>query len=139
MRVLIKLFGYTFLGLLMLICGLQFVSTNTRTDEMETAATIAMSQTQTVMAEQIEDRKFNTNIAREHWTSEDEYFQYFVDSYKIQLSTDSKCNIDLLNASLDKGLLDVRVTCSYKRLDGKVATISTAKTGIVEVKENYEN
>ena len=53
MRVLIKLFGYTFLGLLMLICGLQFVSTNTRTDEMETAATIAMSQTQTVMAEKI--------------------------------------------------------------------------------------
>lgn len=132
MRILIKLFGYTLVGLLTLICGLQFVSTNTRLDEMETAATIAMSQTQTVMAEQIEDRRYGTNIAREHWTSEDEYFDYFVDSFQIQLTTDSKCSIDLLNASLEKGVLDVKITCTYNRLDKKTATISTTKTGIVE-------
>lgn len=139
MRILIKLFGYTFVGVLVLTCGLQFVSTNTRTDEMETAATIAMSQTQTVMAEQIEDRRFGTNIAREHWTSEDEYFDYFVDSFQIQLTTDSKCAIDLLNADLEKGVLDVNVTCSYKRLDGQTASMSVRKTGVVEEKTNYES
>lgn len=136
MRILIKLFGYTFVGLMTLICGLQFVSTNTRLDEMETAATIAMSQTQTVMAEQIEDRRYGTNIAREHWTSEDEYFDYFVDSFQVQLTTNSKCSIDLMNVSLDKGLLDVKVTCKYKRLDGQTATISTTKTAIVEERGN---
>ena len=69
MRILIKLFGYTLVGLLVLACTLQFVSTNTRRDELHKAATNAMTQTQTVMAEQIEDREYGTHAARLVWSS----------------------------------------------------------------------
>lgn len=135
MRALIKLYGYTMIGLLMMLCTLQFVSTNIRRDEMETAATMAMSQTQTAMAEQIEDRKYGTHTARVTWVDEDEYFQYFADSFQIQLTTNSACRLDRLDCDLEKGLLRVRVTCSYNKLNGEVGSMTVTKTGIVEQQE----
>ena len=136
MRILIKLFSYTLVGLLVLACTLRFVSTNTRRDELHKAATNAMTQTQTVMAEQIEDREYGTHAARLVWSSEDEYFNYFVDSFGIQLTTDSVCRVDMLDADLDKGLLRVKITCSYNKLNGDVGELSLIKTGIVE-KQGY--
>lgn len=136
MRILIKLFGYTLVGFFVLVCSLQFVSTNIRTQEVHKAATNAMTQTQTVMAEQIEDREYGTHAARLVWSSEDEYFNYFVDSFKIQLSTDNVCRIDMLDCDLNKGLLRVKISCFYNKLNGDVGEISLIKTGIVE-KQSY--
>ena len=70
------------------------------------------------------------------WSSEDEYFNYFVDSFGIQLTTDSVCRVDMLDADLDKGLLRVKITCSYNKLNGDVGELSLIKTGIVE-KQGY--
>ena len=132
MKVMTRIMGLAVAGFIAMIAMLQLINVDIRRDEMETITTLAMNQTQTIAEEYIADELYGTNNARKKFTSNDEYFQDYVNNFQKLVTSDCVYQIDLMYADYEKGLLDVNVTCEYKNILGQEASMSERKTSIIE-------
>lgn len=138
MRILSRILGLTAVGLFAVLICLQLINVDVRRDEMETISTLAMTQTQTIMEEQIADEIYGFNNNRKTIASNDEYFQEYVKNFQKLITSDCQYQLELMDADYEKGLLDVNVVCRYRNLAGQEKTMSLRKTNIVEAVDNTE-
>ena len=106
---------------------------NIRRGELNTAISTAMSSTQIIIQEQIEDREYGTNNRRKTISSNDEYVEEFVTNFEKLITTDTDYKVRVYGVDYEKGLLDVGVVGSFKMLNGETKTFESRKTSIIEV------
>lgn len=102
-------------------------------NELDVITSLAMNQTQIVMTEQIEDLYYHTNNARKKFYSNYEYASDFIDNLEKLKSSDARYEIEIYEADIEEGILDVNVIVHYKRINGDDVSLSTRKTMIVDV------
>ncbi|MCR0459010.1 hypothetical protein MKD03_10670 [[Clostridium] innocuum] len=132
MKALIRCFmlGMSIIILVMMFSFFQEV--NVRQDELNNIVTTAMTQTQTVIKEQIEDKQYKTNNKRYAIRNNDEYVAEFTHNLYMLKTTNSDYRITVYGVDYEKGLLDIGVESSFRMWNGKTKTFTTRKTGIVE-------
>lgn len=136
MRLLCRLFGLGFVFIISIALFSQMMMMNVRRDELNTAISTAMSSTQIIMQEQIEDQKLGTNNRRKTISSNDEYIQEFTTNFEMLVDSDTDYTVKVYGVDYQKGLLDVKVEGKFKMLNGEYKTFDSRKTSIVEVIEN---
>ena len=102
-------------------------------NELDVITSLAMNQTQIVMTEQIEDLYYHTNNARKKFYSNYEYASDFIDNLEKLKSSDARYEIEIYEADIEEGILDVNVIVHYKRINGDDVSLNTRKTMIVDV------
>ena len=102
-------------------------------NELNVITSLAMNQTQIVMTEQIEDLYYHTNNARKKFYSNYEYASDFIDNLEKLKSSDARYEIEIYEADIEEGILDVNVIVHYKRINGDDVSLNTRKTMIVDV------
>lgn len=132
MKALIRCFmlGMSIIVLIMMFSFFQEV--NVRQDELNNIVATAMTQTQTVIKEQIEDKQYKTNNKRYAISNNDEYVAEFTHNLYMLKTTNSDYHITVYGVDYEKGLLDIGVKSSFSMWNGQTKTLTTRKTGIVE-------
>ena len=132
MKALIRCFmlGMSIIVLIMMFSFFQEV--NVRQDELNNIVATAMTQTQTVIKEQIEDKQYKTNNKRYAISNNDEYVAEFTHNLYMLKTTNSDYHITVYGVDYEKGLLDIGVESSFRMWNGQTKTLTTRKTGIVE-------
>ena len=132
MKALIRCFmlGMSIIVLVMMFSFFQEV--NVRQDELNNIVATAMTQTQTVIKEQIEDKQYKTNNKRYAISNNDEYVAEFTHNLYMLKTTNSDYHITVYGVDYEKGLLDIGVESSFRMWNGQTKTLTTRKTGIVE-------
>lgn len=138
MKMLNRILGLTIAGLFCMLIVLQLINVDVRRDEMNTILTLAMTQTQTILEEQVQDDIYGTSTSRKRISSNEEYFQEFVTNFQKLITTNSNYQLELLDADYEKGLLDVNVICRYRNIMGQDKTMEVRKTSIIEAIDNTE-
>lgn len=136
MRLLCRLFGLGFVFIISIALFSQMMMMNVRRDELNTAISTAMSSTQIIMQEQIEDQKLGTNNRRKTISSDDEYIQEFITNFEMLVDSDTDYTVKVYGVDCQRGLLDVKVEGKFKMLNGEYKPFDSRKTSIVEVIEN---
>lgn len=132
MKLLVRFMGLGLITLVFIGMMLEMVALNVRADELNTITSMAISNTQIVMQEIIEDELYQTNNAR-MMLDDEKYFELFIDNLNTLISTDSIYDVKLLAIDCTKGLIDVEVDLTYQRIDGSLKTLSVRKTSIVDI------
>lgn len=132
MKALIRCFmlGMSIIVLIMMFSFFQEV--NVRQDELNNIVATAMTQTQTVIKEQIEDKQYKTNNKRYAISNNDEYVAEFTHNLYMLKTTNSDYHITVYGVDYEKGLLDIGVKSSFRMWNRQTKTLTTRKTGIVE-------
>lgn len=132
MKALIRCFmlGMSIIVLVMMFSFFQEV--NVRQDELNNIVATAMTQTQTVIKEQIEDKQYKTDNKRYTISNNDEYVAEFTHNLYMLKTTNSDYRITVYGVDYEKGLLDIGVESSFRMWNGQTKTFTTRKTGIVE-------
>ncbi len=132
MKALIRCFmlGMSIIVLVMMFSFFQEV--NVRQDELNNIVATAMTQTQTVIKEQIEDKQYKTDNKRYTISNNDEYVAEFAHNLYMLKTTNSDYHITVYGVDYEKGLLDIGVESSFRMWNGQTKTFTTRKTGIVE-------
>ena len=135
MRLLCRLFGLGFVLVACVALFSQMLMMNIRRDELNVAISTAMSSTQVIMQEQIEDVKLGTSNRRKTISSNDEYVQEFITNFDKLVSTETDYTVKVYGVDYQKGLLDIGVEGKFKMLNGEYKTFDSRKTSIIEVIE----
>lgn len=133
MRLLIRFMGLSMIGMIYLVMFMEMMYKDVLSNELNVITSLAMNQTQIVMTEQIEDLYYHTNNARNKFYSNYEYASDFVDNLEKLKSSDARYEIEIYEADIEEGILDVNVIVHYKRINGDDVSLSTRKTMIVDV------
>ena len=133
MRLLVRLYGMGMVFLLSAMIFLQMMSFNIRRDELVNCISTAMSSTQIVIQEQIEDDLYGTNTKRKSIDSNEEYLEEFATNFYKLVTTDSNFEIKVYGIDYTKGFLDVEVVSSFPMIGGNTKTITSRKTSIVDI------
>lgn len=133
MRLLIRFMGLSMIGMIYLVMFMEMMYKDVLSNELNVITSLAMNQTQIVMTEQIEDLYYHTNNARKKFYSNYEYASDFVDNLEKLKSSDARYEIEIHEADIEEGILDVNVIVHYKRINGDDVSLSTRKTMIVDV------
>lgn len=112
---------------------MQLTEYNVRQDELNNCITTAMSNTQVVMSEQIEDEVYGTNNRRKTIASNAEYVEEFANNFYKLVTSNTSYQIDVYAVDYEKGLLSIGVTGKFKMYNGEIKTITSRKTSVVEV------
>lgn len=132
MKLLVRFMGLGLIEIVLIAMMFEMVSLNIREDELNTIVSMAISNTQLVMQEIIEDELYQTTNAR-MILDDEKYFELFMDNLDTLISTDSVYEVRLLAIDYTKGLIDVEVDLKYRSIDGSLKVLSTRKTSIVDV------
>lgn len=111
----------------------QMMSFNIRYDELTNCISTAMTNTQIVMQEQIEDQIYQTNNKRQSIDSNDAYVDIFAQNFYKLVTTDSDFKIRVYGVDYEKGFLDIGVESSFKMFNGQTKTIYSRKTSLVDI------
>lgn len=133
MRLLIRFMGLSMIGMIYLAMFMEMMYKDVLSNELNVITSLAMNQTQIVMTEQIEDLYYHTNNARKKFYSNYEYASDFIDNLEKLKSSDARYEIEIYEADIEEGILDVNVIVHYKRINGDDVSLSTRKTMIVDV------
>lgn len=133
MRLLIRFMGLSMIGMIYLVMFMEMMYKDVLSNELNVITSLAMNQTQIVMTEQIEDLYYHTNNARKKFCSNYEYASDFIDNLEKLKSSDARYEIEIYEADIEEGILDVNVIVHYKRINGDDVSLSTRKTMIVDV------
>ena len=133
MRLLIRFMGLSMIGMIYLVMFMEMMYKDVLSNELNVITSLAMNQTQIVMTEQIEDLYYHTNNARKKFYSNYEYASDFIDNLEKLKSSDARDEIEIYEADIEEGILDVNVIVHYKRINGDDVSLSTRKTMIVDV------
>lgn len=135
MRIVVRIFGLTIIGVLVSITIIHTFSINIHLDELEKISSLAMSNTQIVMQETVEDRLFGTNNARRKIESDEEYIALYKDNLNKLISTESEYRIADYYVDYYKGLIYVDVICEYKTLFKETKYLEKKLINIIDVIE----
>ena len=109
MRVIARCFGLSVIFILSILIHMQMMIYNIRQDELINCISTAVTSTQIVMQEQIEDLTFHTSTRRKNIQSNEEYIEEFVKNFYKLTTTDSIYKIKVFGIDYTKGFLDVEV------------------------------
>ena len=121
------------IGMIYLVMFMEMMYKDVLSNELDVITSLAMNQTQIVMTEQIEDLYYHTNNARKKFYSNYEYASDFIDNLEKLKSSDARYEIEIYEADIEEGILDVNVIVHYKRINGDDVSLNTRKTMIVDV------
>ncbi len=133
MRIIARCFGLSIVLVLSIMIYAQMMIFNVRKDELVNCISIAMTSTQIVMQEQIEDITYGTDTRRKTISSNEMYLEEFVVNFYKLTSSDSKYKIKVFGIDYTKGFLDIEIESQFKMFNGKTKTITSRKTSIVDI------
>lgn len=133
MKTLLKIYGLAIVIFLFVMIAMQYTDFTVREDELNSNITSAMTATQIVMQENIEDKVFGTDNKRKEISSNEEYVEEFANNFYVLVSTNTDYEIEVYAVDYEKGLLSVGVKGTFKMLNGQTKTIYSRKTSIVDV------
>ena len=133
MRIVCRCFGISMILIMSVLLFLQMMDFNVRRDELTSCISTAMSNTQIIMQEQIEDQINGTNTRRKTISSNEEYLEEYANNFNKLVTSNSDFDIHVYGIDYTKGFLDIEITSSFTMFNGKTKTITSRKTGIVEV------
>lgn len=132
MRIFVRISGLTVIGLCIIMILMSLLDLNIRKDEVDKISAIAMSNTQIVMQENIEDRYFGTSNARTLIASKYTYDKLYRTNLAKLQTTDGVYKLSITSDYL-KGLMSVTINYEYKNFLGQTKTIHKKLTNIIEV------
>lgn len=135
MRVLIRCFNLSIILIVSILIFAQMMIFNVKRDELINCISTAMSSTQIIMQEQIEDGIYGTNVRRKTITSNEQYLDEFLIHFYKLITTDSDYIINVYGIDYTKGLLDIEIESHFKMFNGKEKVIKSRKTSIIDVVE----
>lgn len=135
MRVLIRCFNLSIILIVSILIFAQMMIFNVKRDELINCISTAMSSTQMIMQEQIEDGIYGTNVRRKTITSNEQYLDEFLIHFYKLVTTDSDYIINVYGIDYTKGLLDIEIESHFKMFNGKEKVIKSRKTSIIDVIE----
>ena len=138
MKIMIRVMGLTVIGLCICFILMHILDLNIRLDELNKISSLAMSNTQIVMQENIEDRLYGTANARMNIASNSQYLDLYKENLDKLVSSDSVYEISDHQADCLRGLLYVKVDCTYRTLTGASRTLSRKLLNIIDINENHE-
>lgn len=130
---IIRCFGMSMILIVSMMIFMQMMIFNVRRDELVNCISIAMSNTQIIIQEQIEDQIYGTNTKRKTISSNKEYLEEYTKNFYKLVTSDSDFKIKVYGIDYMKGLLDIEIESSFKMLNGDVKTIKSRKTSIIDV------
>ena len=133
LRVIARCFGLSIILIISIMIYAQMMVFNVRKDELVNCISTAMTSTQIVMQEQIEDMTFKTNTKRKTIHSNQEYLDEFAINFYKLTTTDATFKIKVFGIDYTKGFLDIEIESQFKMFNGKTKTISSRKTSIVDI------
>ena len=136
MRSVTRLYGLALLFLIMILIFAQLIIYGVVKDELVVNTTTAVTATQEIMQEQIEDIQYGTNTSRRAGNPIDSNQEYIAE-FKMNLDkikpAKAEYSVNVYGVDYEKGLLDVGVVSSFKLLNGQEKTIECRKTSIVDI------
>ena len=133
MRIMVRIMGLTIIGLCVSMMLMHSLELNIRYDELDKITSLAMSNTQLVMMENIEDIYYGTDNSRRHINDDLEYINLYKENMNLLISTNSDYVINDYIADARKGLLYVDVSCSFKTVKGDIKTFNKKLLNVVDV------
>lgn len=133
MKIIIRVLSLVIIGFLISISLMNSINDYVIGDELEKTSSLAMSNTQIIMSEIIEDHFYKTNNARISINSNEEYLELYKDNLMVLINSDSEYEIKDYYADYNKGLLYVDIICRYKNLSGKEKNIEKKLLNIIDV------
>lgn len=133
MRIMVRIMGLTIIGLCVSMMLMHSLELNIRYDELDKITSLAMSNTQLVMMENIEDIYYGTDNSRRHINDDFEYINLYKENMNLLISTNSDYVINDYIADARKGLLYVDVSCSFKTVKGDIKTFNKKLLNVVDV------
>lgn len=138
MKILVRIMGLTIIGLCISFMLMHSFELIIRLDELNKITSLAMSNTQLVMMENIEDIYYRTDNARKI-SNDMEYIDLYKENLNKLISTNSVYTIKDYEADSRKGLLYVDVECSFKTIKGDIKTFNKKLLNIVDADIHNEN
>lgn len=136
MKIIARLFGVCTMLVLTTMIFLETMGLTIRQDELNNCISSAVTTTQIVMKENIEDQVYGTNNARKKITSNEDYLNLFKRNLDKLRTTNSKYKIKVYGVDYTKGYIDVGIDATYPMLNGGVRTLTSRQTNLVEVYQN---
>lgn len=133
MRVIARCFGLSVILILSIIICAQMMIFNVRKDELVNCISTAMTSTQIVMQEQIEDIHFGTNMRRKSIESNQQYLEEFVVNFYKLTTSNSTFKIKVFGIDYTKGFLDIEIESCFRMFNGEMKTIKSRKTSIIDI------
>ena len=103
-----------------------------RYDELDKASHMAMTNTQIVMQENIEDIYYKTNNARLKIDTNEDYLNLYKENFNILVNSDGEFNIDGY-CDVYKGLMCVSVSHKYKNFLGQDKILTKKLINVIDV------
>lgn len=135
MKIIIRIFGLIVVGIVSTLIIMQSFEMNIYYDELVKISSLAMANTQIVMAENIEDKYHGTQNSRILISNNDEYINLYRDNLNKLINTNAKYTISDHYADYQKGLLYVKVQCEYRTINGKKKMYQNKLLNIIDVVE----
>ena len=133
MRIIMRCFGLSVIFIVIVMIFTQMMNFQIRRDELTTCISTAMSSTQIIMQEQIEDEVYGTNNKRKTIDSNQAYLEEFKNHFYKLVNSDSSFKIKVYGVDYTKGFLDLEIESSFKMLNGDIKTIKSRKTSIIDI------
>ena len=133
MKIITRIFGMSIMLFYVILIFLQMMDYNIRRNELNECLSLAMTSTQIVMMENIEDIVYGTNNCRKKISSNDAYIQEFLDNFTLLVSTKTKYEVKVYAIDYKLGLLSVGIEGKFQTLNGVEKTFSSRKTSIIDV------
>ena len=133
MKIVVRIFGLSMMLFYVVLIFLQMMDYNVRRDELNNCISIAMTNTQIVMTENIEDTLYGTNNSRKRIESNEEYIEEFANNFHMLVTTNTNYEIHVFAIDYTTGLLSVEVEGTFMSLNGINKSFSSRKTSVVEV------
>lgn len=139
MKIVARIFGLSIILILSYMIAMEFTGYYVRRNELNTCIKTAMTSTQIIMQENIEDEYFGTENARKVIDSNEAYVEEFGNNFYVLPTTNTDYHIDILAVDYTKGLLHVKITGTFTMLNGQQKSFSAEKTSIIDVLEDAQN
>ena len=139
MKIVTRIFGLSIILILSYMIAMEFTGYYVRRNELNTCIKTAMTSTQIIMQENIEDEYFGTENARKVIDSNEAYVEEFGNNFYVLPTTNTDYHIDILAVDYTKGLLHVKITGTFTMLNGQQKSFSAEKTSIIDVLEDAQN
>lgn len=132
MKIFVRTIGISVIGFCIILILMHLLDLNIRYDELNKASHIAMTNTQIIMQENIEDIYYNTNNRRLDINTNDEYLNLFKENFDILIDSDGTYSIDGYSDVL-KGLLYININYKYKNFLGREKSLNKKLINVIDV------
>ena len=138
MKIIARIFGVCIMLIMTSMMFLEMMGITIRQDELNNCISSAVATTQVIMKENIEDKVYGTEAARNVIESNDEYLQLFKTNLEKAKTSNTKYTIRVYGVDYTKGYLDVGVEATYPMINGAVRTLTSRQTNLIEVYEGEQ-